>query len=369
MPRFILNGRQITLTQINEESAADFNPYELRTLRFCQQWLAGQDSFVLQTSGSTGKPKTIILRRAPMYASARLTGKALGLKAGDRALVCLSTEYIAGVMMLVRGFELNLSLTVITPTRNPLATLPENVSFDFAAFTPLQLQEILTSTPEKKAILDKMRAILVGGAPISDGLLHQIKTLDAPIYHTYGMTETVSHIALKRLNGQQASDYFVPLEGVKLGLTPQGCLTVASVLTNQQTLATNDLVDLQADGSFRWLGRIDNVINSGGVKVQAEVVESALQKLFREYQGGILSNRQSCVGPMEHPQLGQVVVAMVEGQPIEQEILADIRLQLWRSRLLKKYEVPRYFFFISRFLETATGKIDRPANLAGLRLP
>jgi O-succinylbenzoic acid--CoA ligase len=171
------------------------------------------------------------------------------------------------------------------------------------------------------------------------------------------------------LNGQQASDYFVPLEGVKLGLTPQGCLTVASVMTNQQTLATNDLVDLQADGSFRWLGRIDNVINSGGVKVQAEIVESALHKLFREYQGGILSNRRFCVGPLEHPQLGQAVVAVVEGQPIGQAILADIRLQLWRSRLLKKYEVPRYFFFLSRFLETATGKIDRYANLAGLRLP
>jgi O-succinylbenzoic acid--CoA ligase len=359
----------MTLTQINKENAVDFNPYELCTLRFCQQWLAGQDSFVLQTSGSTGKPKSITLRRVSMCASARLTGKALGLQAGDKALVCLSTEYIAGVMMLVRGFELNLSLTVVTPTRNPLATLPENVSFDFAAFTPLQLQEILLSIPEKKAILDKMRAILVGGAPISDGLLHQIKTLDAPIYHTYGMTETVSHIALRRLNGQQASDYFVPLEGVKLGLTPQGCLTVVSVLTNHQTLATNDLVDLKTDGSFRWLGRIDNVINSGGVKVQAEVVESALQKLFREYQGGILSNRRLCVAPMEHPQLGQAVVAMVEGQPLGQEILADIRLQLWRSRLLKKYEVPCYFFFRSRFLETATGKIDRPANLAQLRLP
>jgi O-succinylbenzoic acid--CoA ligase len=304
-----------------------------------------------------------------MCASARLTGKALGLQARDRTLVCLSTEYIAGVMMLVRGFELNLSLTVVTPTRNPLAALPENVSFDFAAFTPLQLQEILLSTPEKKVVLDKMRTILVGGAPISDGLLHQIKTLDAPIYHTYGMTETVSHIALRRLNGRQVSDYFVPLEGVKLGLTPQGCLTVASAITNYQTLATNDLVDLRADGSFRWLGRIDNVINSGGVKVQAEVVESALQKLFREYQGGILSNRRLCVGPLEHPQLGQAVVAVVEGQPLGQEILADIGLQLWRSRLLKKYEVPCHFFFRPRFLETVTGKIDRPANLAQLRLP
>jgi O-succinylbenzoic acid--CoA ligase len=360
MTLLTLNGRRIALEQFNKEDAGDFSPYELHTLRFCRQWLAGQASFVLNTSGSTSRPKAIALTRAQMSASARLTGQALGLQAGDKALVCLSTEYIAGIMMLVRGLELGLALTVSTPIRNPLLGFPDDTVFDFAAFVPLQLQEILTTTPAKK-ILNRMRAALVGGAPINEDLLRQIKALDAPVYHTYGMTETVSHIALRRLNGPQASEYFTPLDGVEISLNPQGCLVVQSVLTGNRTLVTHDRVELRPDGSFRWLGRIDNVINTGGFKVQVETVESALAKLLPAYPQ--LAGRRFFIGPLADPQFDQAVVAVIEGLPVAPEILAEIRARL-RAGWLHDYEVPRYFYFQPRLLETPTGKIDRRANLA-----
>ncbi len=365
MALLTLNGRRIALEQFNEEEAGDFSPYELHTLRFCRQWLAGQETFVLNTSGSTGQPKTITLTRAQMSASARLTGQALGLQAGDKALVCLSTDYIAGIMMLVRGLELGLSLTVVKPSRNPLVGFPTDTAFDFAAFVPLQLQEVLSVAPAKK-ILNRMQAILVGGAPINEGLLQQIKTLDAPVHHTYGMTETVSHIALRCLNGPQASEYFTPLDGVAVSLNSQGCLVVQSVLTGNRILTTHDRVELKPDGSFRWLGRIDNVINTGGFKIQSEKVESALEKLFQNYPS--LAGRRFFVGPLTDPQFGQAVVAIIEGPPVAPEIKADIRTKL-REGLLHDYEIPRYFYFQPHLLATPTGKIDRQANLARLSVP
>lgn len=364
MPLLILNGKSYSWAELVETPAAPagLTPYEQHTLRFCRQWLTGQDTFVLRTSGSTGAPKAITLKREQMVASARLTGRALGLREGDRALVCLSTEYIAGLMMLVRGFEWGLALTIIRPARNPLAGFPEATAFEFTALAPLQVQEIMTATPRKTAILNRMRAILVGGAPVSETLLRQLQALNAPVYHTYGMTETVSHIALRRLNGPEASAWFTPLEGVEMGVDPRGCLVVKSILTRYRPLPTQDRVELRSDGSFRWLGRLDHVINSGGLKVQPEAVEAALEKAFQEHRGGLLAGRRFFVGPLPDSRLGQVVVAVIEGPPVKVEILAEIRARL----ALPSYAVPRHFYFRSRLLETPTGKVDRLANLAQL---
>jgi O-succinylbenzoic acid--CoA ligase len=259
-----------------------------------------------------------------------------------------------------------LALTVVTPSRNPLVAYGEDTRFDFAAFVPLQLQEILTATPAKKAILDHMRAILIGGAPVDDGLLRRIAMLEAPVYHTYGMTETVSHIALRRLNGSQASDWFQPLDGVEISLGPQDCLVVKSILTGDRPLLTNDRIKLGPNGSFRWLGRLDNVINSGGFKVQAEKVEQALEQLLPHYP--LLAGRRCCVGPLPHPQWTQAVVAVIEGSPLAPAVTAELCTRL-RQGGLHHYEVPRYFYFRPRLLETPTGKLDRRANLAGLSVP
>jgi O-succinylbenzoic acid--CoA ligase len=208
-----------------------------------------------------------------------------------------------------------------------------------------------------------MKAILIGGAPVDDGLLRRIATLEAPVYHTYGMTETVSHIALRRLNGPQASDWFQPLDSVEISLGPQDCLVVKSVLTAGRPLLTNDRIELKSDGSFRWLGRLDNVINSGGFKVQAEKVEKALEQLFAQYPA--LAGRRCCVGPLPDPHWTQLVVAIIEGLPVDSIIEAELRDRL-RQEWLHPYEVPRYFYYRPQLLETPTGKIDRRANLTGL---
>ncbi len=339
----------------------DLTPYEVGVLGFAHKWYAGQNEFVVHSSGSTGKPKSFTLTRQQMQLSAQATGQAIGLQAGDKALVCLFTHFIAGMMMLVRGFELSLHLTVIEPSGNPLADFPPDAHFDFTAVVPLQLQNVLTKTPEKRPILDKMKGILVGGAPVGAALHQQLQTVAAPIYHTYGMTETVTHIALRRLNGPQANDYFVPFPEIELGLDERGCLTIAAPVTYGEKLVTNDLADLRPDGTFKWLGRADHTINSGGVKVQIETIEQALDRLLFHFDDARLAHRRFFVGPVPDERLGQKVIAMIEGEILSSQMIETIRTELAKS--LSRYEIPREFYFAKQFKETPTGKIDRLANL------
>ena len=374
MNHLILNNKTYHLPQLTVDvpDQAGLSDYERRVLAFCREWLSGREAFVVQTSGSTGRPKPISLTRQQMMASAAQTGRALGLQAGDRALVCLSADYIAGRMMLVRGFTLGLQLTIIDPSGNPLQMFSPQSNFDFTAMVPLQLQNILTETPDKVALLDRMKGILIGGAAVSLALQAQLQQVRGPIYHTYGMTETVSHIALRRLNGPQADQAFVPFPGVALGLDGRGCLTIRAAVTNQQTVVTNDLVQLQPDGSFVWLGRVDNVINSGGVKVQVERVERALEQFLLNRQRGRAdqadgAERRFFVGPLADPQWGQAVVAVIEGRPFEREAALAEAMRAELSGTLSRYELPKAVHFVAQFAETPTGKVDRQATLQRLR--
>lgn len=333
------------------EAPADLPPFETAILTFCRRWLAGRKTFTLRTSGSTGAPKPIILGREQLIASAKATGAALGLQAGDRALVCLPVEYIAGLMMLVRGLVLGLPLTAITPGGNPLADFPPEARFAFTALTPLQLHTALAQSPEKIPILNGMKALLLGGAPVNADLARQIQTLDAPVYHTYGMTETASHIALRRLNGPRPTEFFTPLPGVTTGLDGRGCLTITAPVTGGQPLITNDRVELRPDGAFIWLGRVDHVINSGGVKVQIETVEAALEEA--------LGGRRCLVCPQADDRLGQAVVAVIEGDPLSPAEETALKEAL--GRRLTRFEIPRRFVYLPRLPQTATGKIDRQA--------
>jgi len=374
MDAFVFNGTSYSRQQLVDGGAyAHVSDYERRVLQFCQQWLSGQETFTLQTSGSTGHPKAILLTRAQLVTSASWTGRALGLQPGDRALVCLSVEYIAGMMMLVRGFELGLHLTIIDPVSRPLARFAPAVRFDFTAMVPLQLHETLHGNRHECAILDDMKAVLIGGAPISLALEEQLQRVPAPLYHTYGMTETVSHVALRRLNGAQRSDRFIAFDEVRLGLDERGCLTITSTLTRGETLHTNDLVELHTDGSFLWVGRVDNVINSGGVKVHIEQVERALEAWLLRYQEGVYAERRFFVGALEHARLGHAVVAIIEGEPCGGEATGapslEAALRTHMQQVLTPYEVPRKVYFVSKLLETPTGKIDRRATLQYLATP
>jgi O-succinylbenzoic acid--CoA ligase len=345
---------------------------------FSQAWLRGDATFEVQTSGSTGAPKPIQLLRGQMEASARATGAALGLTTGMNALVCLPVHYIAGRMMLVRGFVLGLNLIVVAPAADPLAALPPDIAIDLAAFVPLQMQTLLdialdahnsSCFPEDtrqaasyRRRLDALRAILVGGGPVSPALETQIRHLTAPVYHTYGMTESATHVALRRLNGVDASPAFVPLPGIATGVDARGCLHLHGPMTNNALLQTNDLVDLQPDGSFLWLGRWDNVINSGGVKVQVEGVEATIATVAAEQPELDLARRRFFVAGLPDARLGQVVALMVEGDALNDDQAVQLRWAL--SQALPRHHAPRQIIYYPRFAETPTGKIDRKAVLA-----
>jgi o-succinylbenzoate---CoA ligase len=327
--------------------------YDQKVFDFCEKWLSGQHEFILKTSGSTGEPKPIILTRFQMEASAKLTGKTFGLNLHDKALVCLNVEYIAGIMMLVRGMVLGLELTIIEPNSNPLENL-ENHDFNFAAFVPLQLQKILENKNQIK-VLNKMKAIIVGGAAVNEVLEKEIQQLEVPVYSTYGMTETVSHIAISRLNGADKSSNFQVLEGVKIGIDERNCLNIIADASNNELVQTNDIVEIINENEFKLIGRFDNIINSGGVKIQLEKVEKAFEK--------IIPDKRFFAFGIADLVLGQKLILV-----IETEDLKDKRILSESTGSLSKYEIPKQIFTIKNFSDTPTGKIDKKETIKRLNL-
>ena len=330
--------------------------YDQKVFDFCEYWLAGQQEFILKTSGSTGEPKPIILTRFQMEASARLTGKIFQLKPYDKALVCLNVNYIAGIMMLVRGMVLGLELTIIEPNSNPLENLA-NQDFDFAAFVPLQLQKMLENESQIEN-LNKMKAIIVGGAAVNEVLEKEIQQLEVPVYSTYGMTETVSHIAIRRLNGVNRSNNFSVLEGVKIGIDSRNCLNIIADASNNELIQTNDIVEIINENEFKLIGRFDNIINSGGVKIQLEKVE----KIFEEF---ITEKRFFAFG-IDDEKLGQKLILVVETDYLANNN-KDILIKKAQDKVAK-YEIPKQIFTINSFSETPTGKIDKKATINRLNL-
>ena len=337
--------------------------YEADALAFGRAWLGGQTEFVLPTSGSTGQPKPIRLTRAQMRASAHLTGQTLGLRAGDAALVCLNIHYVAGVMMLVRGLELGLLMTIVEPTSNPLAGFDATTTrFAFTALVPLQLQTMLETPTNadqltKLPILNRMKAILVGGAATSPALERALQVITAPVYATYGMTETVSHVALRRLNGPQRSDFFTALNGIELGTDARGCLHITAAATNFERVQTNDVVEMPDATHFRLRGRADTIINSGGVKVQPEPIEQIIQAVLAQF-GPV---PRLFVAGLPDEWLGQRITVISEQLSVSSEQWKMVQNAVRAE--LGAYAVPKEWLTVLSFVETPTGKIDRRATL------
>lgn len=335
--------------------------YDEKVIAFCKKWLSQEQTFILKTSGSTGEPKPITLTRAQMEASAVLTGKTFGLTKGDVALVCLNVDYIAGTMMLVRGMVLGLKLIIVPPSNNPLGAV-SNEAIDFAAFVPLQLQSILESQHQAQIdTLNKMKAIIVGGAATNNQLAEQIQQLSVPVYSTYGMTETVSHIAIKKLNGSNSNEHFCVLEGVKIGIDERSCLNIVAAATNFELIQTNDLVEILPDNQFKLTGRYDNIINSGGVKIQLEKVEN----IFEPYLKPLPINRFFAFG-IPDDRLGQKLILVVETDKLSDDIKRTLLEKVKND--LDTYQVPKNIFTIFSFSETPTGKIDKKATIKRLNL-
>ena len=315
---------------------------------FTSDFLSSSPLIEVKTSGSTGTPKRMFVEKSRMRASARMTCDFLDLHEGDTALLCMPLDYIAGKMMVVRAIERGLKLIDIPPSGRPFANIAlQQTPPTFAAIVPLQLYNTLLVEKEREA-LAKTKHVIVGGGAISEEVEKQIRTFPNAIWSTYGMTETLSHIAMRRLSGKEASEWYTPMPGVSLSQDQDGCLIINAPALNSETLITNDIAELRKDGTFRIIGRRDNVICSGGVKLQIEEIERELQPLL---------SSPFMITKKKDPKFGEIVVLLTEGSTEQ----AKEELQGMNN----KYSKPRLFIHIDKLPLTETGK---PARAKAIEL-
>ncbi|MBN4085356.1 AMP-binding protein, partial [Flavobacteriaceae bacterium AH-315-B10] len=301
--------------------------------------------------GSTGQPKKIKLQKQAMVNSAIATGDCFSLKAGDKALHCLPTQFIAGKMMLVRAIVLGLELDVVEPSSNPLQDVFKN--YDFCAMVPMQVQNSLET-------LHKIKTLIVGGAPVSNLLQEKLKGSSTKVFETYGMTETITHIAVKKLNNfeslrgettkQSVESHYKTLPNITISQDERDCLVIDAPKLNTQTIITNDIVKLYSETEFEVLGRYDNMINSGGIKLFPEQIEAKLS--------GKISQR-FFIASEENETLGEKLILILEGESnnLETEIFEG----------LDTFEIPKHIYTVTHFKETSTGKIQRVETLKLLK--
>lgn len=310
---------------------------------FLNEWRDENPELLVHTSGSTGKPKPLWVEKRRMEASARITCRFLQLKEGDTALLCMPLDYIAGKMMVVRALTCGLRLVSVEPSAHPMKDLPDNTPIDFAAMVPLQVARTL-QVPEERQRLRQVRHLIIGGGAIDEELEQALQDFPNAVWSTYGMTETLSHIALRRINGAARDDHYTPFEGVGIAVNDEGCLVVNAPAVCPTPLTTNDRAVLAADGRrFRILGRRDNVICSGGIKLQAEEIERKLRA--RIHVPFMVTKRRDAA-------LGEAVVLMVEDSDAE-------KYQAACSDTLNKYERPKLILSVERIPLTETGKPAR----------
>ena len=311
---------------------------------FLAQWNDTSDVIEVHTSGSTGKPKRLLVEKRRMVNSARITCDFLGLKEGDSALLCMPLDYIAGKMVVVRSLVSHLHLISVMPSSHPLKDVTQPI--DFAAMVPLQVYSSLQEPAERERLMS-IRHLIIGGGAIDDSLESQLQQFPNAVWSTYGMTETLSHIALRRISGENSSLWYSPLDGVDVSLSSDSCLEIYAPQVNPEKLHTNDIAELRTlpDGSkeFRILGRKDNVIDSGGIKIQAEEVE----RLLRPHL--------SCgfiITKVADARLGEAVTILIESDD------AYLALSICKH-VLPKHWVPRHVLPISHIPLTETGKPAR----------
>ena len=323
---------------------------------FLSEWNNDSDRVLVHTSGSTGKPKPMMVEKKRMLNSARITCDFLGLKPGDSALLCMSLDYIAGKMVVVRSIERHLHLISVSPSGHPLKDIDlkdVNGEITFAAMVPMQVYNTL-QVPEERERLTHIRHLIIGGGAIDAFLEKELQALpgNIAIWSTYGMTETLSHIALRRINGAEASEWYQPFDSVKISQTDEGCLVIDAPLVCAETLVTNDIVEIESyiynkveKTRFRIKGRKDNVICSGGIKIQIEEVEEFLKPHLE---------KPFMLAKKKDEKFGEIAVLLSEDKGIK-KVEATIR------RLLSdhKYWIPRKFLHVDHLPLTETGKPKR----------
>ncbi len=312
--------------------------------KFLAEWHNALPYVVGHTSGSTGEPNPIELLKADMRASARITNNYFGIDSRSTLLLSLSPTYIAGKMVLVRALEADCKVVVVKPSANPLMVeLPCKV--DLAAVVPMQLEHLLNNTDSLKQ-LSNIEHLIIGGAAVSEQLQQHLQTLSTRCYATYGMTETFSHIALKPLNGKGKMPYYHTLTPVTCSTDDRGCLVIHALHLSTKRFVTNDVVTLHSDTTFEWVDRYDRIINSGGVKVSPEKLETLLAPYI---------SLPFFITSQPDALLGEHVVLVIEGEKWSSNEIAKLTKKC--SELLGKYEVPKEVLFLSQFDTTYSGKI------------
>ena len=345
MSKYITNIKSQTILI----DGVQFTPDKLDGLEsdlreFLIEWFNERETVEVHTSGSTGTPKEMCVEKARMMNSAVMTLSFLNLKKGDTALLCLPLRYIAGKMMVVRALVGGLNLIPLCPSGHPVAAI-ENIP-DFAAMIPMQVFNSMCIQEEAEK-LRQVKHLIIGGGAIDDKLEKILKDFPNDVWSTYGMTETLSHIALRKINGKDAEEWYTPFPNITLNYSNEGTLIIDAPAVYPHPLVTNDLVEFNEKGQFRILGRKDNTINTGGIKVQIEQIEAAL-KPFIPYPFLITS------APDE--KFGERVVLLIETQRSEQ----DIQTFLENAALCTPdYWIPKQIIRVSSIPQTETGKPDR----------
>lgn len=314
---------------------------------FLDEWNNDSPCLLVHTSGSTGKPKPIMVDKQRMEASARITCDFLGLKSGDTALLCMPLDYIAGKMVVVRSLVRNLRLIDVQPSGHPLQGMQEAPVF--AAMIPMQVYNSLQIAEERDTLL-RIKHLIIGGGAIDKALAEELQAFPNSVWSTYGMTETLSHIALRRLNGEKTDEWYTPFDSVNVSLSPEGCLAIDAPLVCDKHLITNDMAEIAADGRrFRILGRKDNMIDTGGIKISMEEIENRLNgHLPFPYM----------VTKKDDAKFGEIIVLLVQSKDI-----AFVSKQC--EEHLPKYYRPRFYVSVNKLPQTETGK---PARAEALRI-
>jgi O-succinylbenzoic acid--CoA ligase len=346
--RIILNGKTFgpknleELKQTNEPA----DSWQNAIYHFLKNWFDENEYMLVNTSGSTGKPKEIRLAKAAMRNSARMTNAFFGLNTSTTALLCLPASYIAGKMMLLRAITAGFNLLCLEPGANPFKDLHQSI--DFTAITPYQL---IHSLKEIKQL--EIKKVIVGGAKISAQTEAELQALKTIFYETYGMTETCSHIALRALNGKNKSDYFSVLNGVSIRKNDANCLCIHAPHLLEADIETTDIVDIPNQNTFRWLGRLDNVINSGGIKISPEIIEQKIENLI---------HTPFFISSIPDEIFGNKVVLVIESTALNSYDEAKLVNAL--NSKLEKYERPKVISYLPQFCYSTSNKVLKNETLS-----
>ncbi|MCQ0112410.1 AMP-binding protein [Zhouia amylolytica] len=321
--------------------------YEKSIGDFLLDWLSSNNEIQVFTSGSTGKPKQISLKKEHMVNSAIATGDFFGLKPGNTVLLCLPANYIAGKMMLIRAIILGLEIDFVEPNLEPLKGIKK--CYDFVPMIPAQVEKSLIQ-------IEQIKTVIIGGAPISSELSSKLLGKNTEFYSTYGMTETVTHVAVKKLNQLKPGESFnfKTLPNVSVCADERSCLVIDAPLVSDKRIVTNDVVNIISESEFEWLGRFDNVINSGGIKLFPEKLEDKLSQVIKE---------RFFIASEPHESFGEQLILVIESDEADaNELLSSIR----GIKTIEGYEIPKKIYSISKFVESENGKILRHDTLQSI---